>query len=74
MEMQGGEGRWTMFLEINQHDIAVLTELVESRLAENETEEYAEGAADCHDRLTHERDALQRLLHRLHEAVWDPTC
>ncbi|MGD9648644.1 MAG: hypothetical protein AB7U73_23235 [Pirellulales bacterium] len=62
-----------MFVNLEATDRERVIGLVEARLAELPGELRRTEAAQLHDELKHEQEALQGLLHRLHESEWDAT-
>jgi hypothetical protein len=63
-----------MFLELGVQEVSLLTQLVEERVADLGPEIRRTERSEMHDSLKGDRETLQRVLHQLHEAVWDPTC
>jgi hypothetical protein len=63
-----------MFLLIERNDDAVLGTLVERRICELRTvlRRYPKG--EHREALEREKAALERVLHRLHEAAYDVMC
>jgi hypothetical protein len=63
-----------MYLMLDRNDDAVLAVAVERRMTElNRALRRMKAEADRRD-LAAELEALERVLHRLHEASYDVTC
>src|SRR6185295_11233987 len=67
------KGYETMYLELDLKEVTLLTDLVEGRISELGPEIRRTDQSEMHDRLKFEREDLQKILHQLHESVWDPT-
>jgi len=64
-----------MFLILEHNDDAILAKLVDRRICELRTMLHRNEGEDhcCHD-VEHELAALERVMHRLHEASYDVRC
>jgi hypothetical protein len=63
-----------MFLLLEHNDDAVLTRLVDRRICELRRMLRQDKALEDRTLLEHELAALERVMHRLHEACYDVTC
>lgn len=63
-----------MFLLLEHNDDAVLTRVVDRRICELRRMLRQDKLPDERNQLQHELAALERVMHRLHEACYDVTC